>query len=87
MVTTARDIILGILKIGDEESKLETTFGDSTNQWTIGVAFICLLAPLTLVRNLAYFSLTFTFGNLMILLTTSSIVVFSIYHMADSGLS
>ena len=53
-------------------------FGDLRNIWTYGVLIITILTLLSWVRNIALFSFSFLFANILMLSSVLFVVTYSI---------
>ena len=56
-----------------------------TNPWIYAVIMICILTPLSWVRNIAKFSFTMMVGNFLILITVTIVMSAAIKVMVNQG--
>ena len=83
-----KDIVSAIIygTSRDEYIGRPLEFGSPSNLWTWGVILLAILTLLSWVRNIANFSFTFLFANVMMFTVVICILVYSISHIWSEGL-
>lgn len=76
LTSSMRDVV-GKWVYGDDTHGIYR-FGDLRNIWTYGVFVITVLTLLAWVRNIAMFSFTFLFANVLMLSSALFIIIYSI---------
>lgn len=58
------------------KNTIDALFDVDTNLWVYGLILICIYTPISWVRNIAHFSVTYLLGNLLILLAVLFVSVY-----------
>lgn len=85
IVSSLKDLTCNWTYGATDFGKKTFEFGDLRHPWTYGVVVVSVLAILSLVRNIAFFSFTFLIANIMILASYVIIVSYSAKEIYDNG--